>query len=596
MSGTTKILNYKARTFIDKHIIKKQAPRQANLLAPTAELETVARKIEDLARWGNSLAGVFGKELKAIQAAEAAGKHGEVDQMLGALTANLEEYYDHSQRKRNYAVGMAKVKPMMAAADLAMKDSAAKNDPNVQAQMETFAQAKKNSAFSEEATAEQVEQRMRDVQNAADSLIAACAKNANFDKSKAVRNQIFFETAYLRDAAERMDPETHEQSSKRLNLMSGGNTNIRDLLGQIKSAKEFFAAEDQISSGDEYRPPAENEKEYYRKLARHGKTLEALWNFDAPNHLEEADLQKYRDLMAAFKRAKNNLLSKQNELYSAHPGRFTEALTALNAAIQAARPVQQAHADVVTAEIKEFPVEHGKARSERALELANGAPPVVLRSLPPAKQAELINALIAGAKLDNDRAEDFKSAHDKIYLHTQLDEEFLNAEKAAHERVQAALMEHKEELQKAQKEWPAMDNANRLKTIDMIARVHSENMDFSPVPIKYKVALPTNAGSYMTGDKCIALNEKWHGIKDFEAVVATIFHENSHNRQYQLIEQLEKGTLKEGSPEFNQAILFQANSKGYAKEGEAYEKQPLEANAFRAGDSMAKKLLRALAE
>src|SRR5262249_6694126 len=63
----------------------------------------------------------------------------------------------------------------------------------------------------------------------------------------------------------------------------------------------------------------------------------------------------------------------------------------------------------------------------------------------------------------------------------------------------------------------------------------------------------------------INTNAKSSFHKSMERALDTALHENSHNYQAKLVKQLEDGTLKPGDPEYQQALMFQANDgpRGY---------------------------------
>jgi hypothetical protein len=101
----------------------------------------------------------------------------------------------------------------------------------------------------------------------------------------------------------------------------------------------------------------------------------------------------------------------------------------------------------------------------------------------------------------------------------------------------------------------------------------------------------------------INTDSKLHMLDDLGTILDTVIHENTHAYQNKLIKDIDNGTLKEGDPDYNQALLFHENDKGYvnnsntsALERQAYKNEPLEIHAMTMGPMVRDGLLGPKAE
>jgi hypothetical protein len=85
-------------------------------------------------------------------------------------------------------------------------------------------------------------------------------------------------------------------------------------------------------------------------------------------------------------------------------------------------------------------------------------------------------------------------------------------------------------------------------------------------------------------------DSKLHQLDNFGEILDTVIHENTHAYQNKLIKDLNDGTLKEGDPEYEQALLFRENEQGYVDndnnnplQAQAYQHEPLEIHAMTMG-------------
>lgn len=133
------------------------------------------------------------------------------------------------------------------------------------------------------------------------------------------------------------------------------------------------------------------------------------------------------------------------------------------------------------------------------------------------------------------------------------------------------------------------------KFMKQVVKLQSDEIGIDPpTPTETftKTDRPDLCGQYSKKDNKISLNTANAGFKDFRELLDTLTHENTHAYQAKLINGLENNTLKAGDPEYNAAMIFQVNTnKGYVTSSEsaqypkkdAYNKQPKEVQAWRAG-------------
>ena len=143
------------------------------------------------------------------------------------------------------------------------------------------------------------------------------------------------------------------------------------------------------------------------------------------------------------------------------------------------------------------------------------------------------------------------------------------------------------------------DLNSKMKLAEKVLSIQCAERGMTPPPIKFmKPAAPkvvgpgvttTKKGHFSPSENAIFLNPDPDGsFADFADLIDTVIHENTHNYQHQLVQQLKDGTLKPDSPLYEQARIFAANEApgGYVKPEEdqaVYEKQPMEEHAWRAG-------------
>jgi hypothetical protein len=243
----------------------------------------------------------------------------------------------------------------------------------------------------------------------------------------------------------------------------------------------------------------------------------------------------------------------------------------------------------------------GPAKLKRAMEVAND--PAALKAIGLEERIGHLTALRFG---EADTLKDRQGAMGKIYKTMQLEKDFLKKDNDLRKRVLEQLKKDPVLVQ-ASKDWnrpDKMEMEDKRKALQaaLAAQCRKENMDIDPVPeIVFFTEAPnkvsddehrTLAGFFNPQDGKIYMNDRSETFDDFDGVLNTAMHENTHNYQHHLVAKLEADPpqLKPGDADYNQARLFQLNFKtpGYIKgsdgKGEEYKDQPVEMHAWKAGD------------
>jgi hypothetical protein len=297
------------------------------------------------------------------------------------------------------------------------------------------------------------------------------------------------------------------------------------------------------------------------------------------------------------------------------PDRFTRALEQVQALAQRSQAVLEQHCAVVKREIDKIddPLFNEFAKCGLAVELVQGTVPTVLESLPVGTQIDLLTRIRQSTLLRSSRPADFDRAQASLYRAIRLDEGFLSVEKSGRKEVIARLMQrHEAQLRDARNHWPLSDPEEKVRILTLIAQVHAEVMGFKqPEEVKLYKSAPSDVGIWRRDDHRLGVNEAGSGFNDFALMMDNIFHENSHNRQHQLVAAQPKpgiepkpgmGQARELQGLHTQTRLFALNQQHYYSgrtkpadpQQSAYREQPMERHAFHTGPRFARALLRAL--
>jgi hypothetical protein len=229
----------------------------------------------------------------------------------------------------------------------------------------------------------------------------------------------------------------------------------------------------------------------------------------------------------------------------------------------------------------------------------------VLASLPVELQIDLLER--TRAVPDCPSPDDFELAQVKLYAVIQLQPAFLEADEEARQNVISRLIEqHRAVLSNAYAHWGQLPLPNKLHVIQLVASAHSEAMGFqAPTRVRLIQTDANEAANWSPDDGTLQVNERCPLLDDFEHVMDTVFHENTHNWQHQLAAELragapvgERGRVLRDPRLHTQARLFELNLDHDCKDPDwrerGYRVQPVERHAFHTGPRFARDLMRVL--
>jgi hypothetical protein len=238
----------------------------------------------------------------------------------------------------------------------------------------------------------------------------------------------------------------------------------------------------------------------------------------------------------------------------------------------------------------------GPAKAKQALSTLKGKTDEDIKLMPAQERIELLTNLKLG---DSKSESDCRKAMARLYKAMVLEDDFANKDREMRTKVLTKLKTN-EVLLDAKRTWTEKSTQEKVEVLRTALRIQCGEMGipenempeitlFSEPSVKLSPDKKlTLEGFFSPSDGKIYLNDNRDSFKeDFDDSLDTIIHENTHNYQHKLVKKLEEGLIKEGDPEYNQAILFQFNFANYLDskdEGhEAYEKQPTEMHAWTAG-------------
>jgi hypothetical protein len=357
-------------------------------------------------------------------------------------------------------------------------------------------------------------------------------------------------------------------------------------------------------------PPVADEKAYVRLREAQAPRLEAAAALGPPSGGAIADNKAYAVTRKAFDDADKLYRGASSDLADrSAPDRFTKALAALKVVAAEAAKLLQAHADKLASDVDGvLKKAGGRPATEQAdaevgagaRTLAQAANPMVLRSLKGEQLAKLLKAIRKAPDVEPTGGPFLQT---RLYVNSALDEEFLKEEKKHRHAVIESLIADREALKTARDQWPTLKDADRLAVFEKIADKHCKAMGFdAPAKVSLIEDKPATSGGFQRAEKIININKKGDTFNDFELMMDSIFHENSHNWQLQLVERIRgqrPPPIEKSDPLYQQALLFDANQgdndEGYDN-GAGYKAQPKEAHAHHAGPKMSRALMRALSK
>jgi len=443
--------------------------------------------------------------------------------------------------------------------------------------------------------------------------------------------------------AKYVQPRTGDQEellNEFLTMPQGGAT-WAELLGRIdaKAAKA-----EQLLRSVQRAEPLPDEKAYFRAYSKiSGLVKAAIAETAKPAKTSMADMMKAIDDKAKQPDTPASKFVAQWATFSSileswNDDRYTKCLALLPALKLAAAAAMKAKQDAALELVGRLnedpnfpPVEDAPALpatsdqiEQNAIAATQTIDPAVLKMLPSDKKMELLTALRANGgpppfDENNPNADDpARVAQRAIYAAMDLDERFVEMEKTARQAFVDELMKDKAAMTKARDDWPLLSEAERVVVFEKIMRAHCKAMGFAEpkgTGKPFDIQLMHNAdgsidkatdAQYNPGTDTIKINKNSTSISsDFELMIDTIVHENSHNYQWKLIARLNKPDNDKDKltsaedPPYTQALMFAANwtNEGWVtgKENYAgYKKAPIEDHAWTTGPETARKLLKAL--
>lgn len=291
-------------------------------------------------------------------------------------------------------------------------------------------------------------------------------------------------------------------------------------------------------------------------------------------------------------------------------GKFTEAVAQmktlagkvadLKTRVTAADAEAQPKADAATKEIKDLA---GGKDLTTLTTAEQDALVEELKKLTPDKQRQLLEDMHGpSAKLTAEQRE----MQIAMYKAMTLDEDFKKEDAKIREQYQTEL-QNDEELKSAIQDWkktdaegnPLVDFEKKKQMFQKILETQSKAYGIDVPEIEWYPGDEGDFGGFSADTTRISLNTRY--LDNPKEMMDTIIHENTHNYQDELVKKFVAGDLKEGDPMYEQAKTFAVTHHWDAyvpprEDGDAYEKQPEEMQAWDAGGTESTKLMEAFKE
>ena len=573
---------------------------------PKIEMAPLVPLVADLRRWSTLGGRDADEKLKKLRG--AAGKPTDqiksLDTELDELAKTVPALHARGEIVYQHKVECAKLQPLITAADVAASQltTEQKSEPRFAALVQaSTAYVKARDALpalkSEDANA--LARKRTTLQTNARTLIDTFAQQF---RSGDLYDKLKIQSGPLRERAGLVNPATLDQARLKQDYERAPAGNLDQLLAKIAKAEALLR---QVGT-DGSAAPVTDQRAYVRLLAAQSSRLDYASGVKTPMVKLTGKKKTLADAVDAFGNAKTKWSALDGKLASGTADdRFTKALVELRATITCADTLIKLRQDKVndlvgtltSGDIGTMKDKDKQKLTKNTRGLIEGADPVLLAGLTAGQQAGLLKALRADPKFKKDKKEKYEELQAKMYRATKLDPQFLNYEKGKRDEVIQELMKDKAGLKQSRDEWPLMDEDKKMAVLKKLAKAHCDKLGFDPPKtITFVDDSPGTSGAFNWGSSTLEINRKGYGFNDFELMLDTIFHENSHNWQMQIAQRMrgEKPPPIAGDdPIRAMALLFDANH-GH-KSDEAYEDQPKEKHSFRAGPKTARALMRALA-
>ena len=271
----------------------------------------------------------------------------------------------------------------------------------------------------------------------------------------------------------------------------------------------------------------------------------------------------------------------------------------VDTAVAAGTAVSDAASGAVDAVEDVFGVGPKAAKAKDTADKINKMPPEDLQKLSPAEQVQMVKDLLGNGT----PSPEARAAQRKVYQAMQLDPDFMQRDATRGQQIADDLKGDKD-LETARDNWGSTSETSKVTALKKVVEAQSKRLGI-PAPeivIEHnppKDDLVTN-GYFDPSDGKLHLNmDPASSIHDFEKAVDLAVHENAHNYQNHLVQDLKAGKIKPGDPDYTQATMFELNDmpNGYvdgAEDYDTYKKQPMEDHSWHTGPATAKKILRTL--
>jgi len=300
-----------------------------------------------------------------------------------------------------------------------------------------------------------------------------------------------------------------------------------------------------------------------------------------------ANPQQSAELIAANK-AFFAVYTPCNDLATA--GNYTAALAQLGAVEAALTALETLVADLPN---------KVKAASDCAAKLKTRKD-ADLKKLSAADRAKLVQTLLGAGKPTGEA----RAAQIRLYQTTELDKKFMKADEDRGKAIAKDLKGDKE-LKAARSGWKAASEADKIKALKKVVASQSKVLGIPPPELVIEHKPPANGlvtnGYFSPADGKLHINmDPASSVQNFQRAVDLALHENAHNWQAHLVEDLKAGKLKPGDTNYDQALMFAVNEihpGGYItgeEDYDAYKKQPLEDHSWTTGPATARKIMKGL--
>ena len=232
----------------------------------------------------------------------------------------------------------------------------------------------------------------------------------------------------------------------------------------------------------------------------------------------------------------------------------------------------------------------------------NGISDVNLHKISVAEKVGLVETLLAAEEPTGA----VRDAQIKVYNAMQLDPAFAKQDEERVKQI-AADLKGDAELETARATWGTASETDKLKALRKVVAAQSKRLGIAPPEIVAEYVPEQNGvitgGDFSDKDGKLHINmDPSSPVQDFASALNVAIHENAHNYQAQLVQKLEAGKLKPGTPDYIQATMFRVNElePGGYMPGEtaagmpAYKKQPLEDHAWTTGPATTAEILKVL--